>query len=59
LLSKEGAVAVVEAAFPQLSHEQVVGIVNGVNDNAQPVGVTPTLMEPTTGEIENVPAADA
>lgn len=59
LLSKDGAVSVVEAAFPQLSHEQVVGIVNGVNVNAQPVGVTPTPTEPMTEEPQNVPAADA
>jgi len=36
LLTKDGAVAVVEAAFPQLTHDQVVGIVSGVNLNAQP-----------------------
>ena len=59
LLSKEGAVAVVSAAFPQLSHEQVVGIVNGVNVNAQPVGIAPTPTQPTTEEPQNVPAADA
>jgi HK97 family phage portal protein len=35
LLTKEGAVSVVEAAFPQLTHDQVVAIVNGVNVGKQ------------------------
>jgi hypothetical protein len=35
LLTKDGAVAVVEAAFPQLTHDQVIGIVSGVNSHAQ------------------------
>jgi len=43
LLSHNGAIATIGAAFPKLSQQQIERIVAGVNQNATPVGVEPTV----------------